>query len=42
MKQDIQDIENEEEVLMRQDEFMKHPLWDKLKEHSLELADFIK
>jgi len=33
----MHDIENEEEVLMRQDEYRKHPLFSMLSMHANEL-----
>ena len=34
---DLHEIENEEEVLLRQDEYRKHPLFRMLQMHSMEL-----
>ena len=40
-RNELHEIENEEEVLMRQDEFRKHPLFRMLQVHALELQEYI-
>lgn len=38
----MQDLENEEEVKLRQDEYKSHPLYNRLQLYSEELKDYIE
>lgn len=40
-KAELNELENEEEVLQRQDEYRKHPLFSMLKQHAEELQEYI-
>ncbi len=41
-RQEMQDLENEEEVKLRHDEYKQHPLFSRLQLYSEELKDFIE
>ena len=41
-KAELHEIENEEEIMLRQDEYRKHPLFSMLKMHAMELTDYIQ
>ena len=41
-KQELQDLENEEEVKLRADEYKTHPLFGRLSQYTEELKDFIE
>ena len=38
----MEELENEEEVMLRHDEFKQHALYSRLKEYSSDMKDYIE